>query len=206
MRRLTLAFAVVVSLSCGSSPTDPGGNTPPPAGAGGTSPTAAPTATPKPCVAAGTCEAEVTNTNPPTRIEIRMYQVRKPNGDAAPCLNEDPVAPGTPLGDANVRYWFAPVPVGYTVKLDATAFDRFNKPTNSNCSEENRGCINWRLGFGQQLIDNYSTGHIFQPTFKVIGEGDFQIQAEMMNGTDRVRSPWYWMNFTSNPAESPCSR
>jgi len=139
-----------------------------------------------------------------------MYQVRKPDGDAAPCLNEDTVAPGSPLGEPNVRYWFAPVPVGYRVKLDATAFDRFNKPTNSNClnadGSENRSCISWRLGFGEHLIDEYNTGHIFQPTFRIIGAGDFQIQAEMYNNGDRVRSPWYWMNFTDVASESPCAR
>ena len=210
MRRFALAVAVAVSVSCGGSPAGPENGSPTPTPAATAVPTAGPTPTPAPCVAAGTCEAPVTNTNPPTRIEIRMYQVRKPNGDAAPCQNEDPTAPGTPLGDANVRYWFAAIPVGYRVKLDATAFDRFNKPTNGSCTDangqENRSCINWRLGHGAHLIDEYSTGHIFQPTFRIIGEGDFQIQAEMIVNGDRVRSPWYWMNFVSNPAASPCSK
>jgi hypothetical protein len=133
-----------------------------------------------------------------------MYQVRKPNGDAAPCLNEDPVASGAPA--PNTRYWFAPVPVGYFVKLDATAFDQFNKPTNSDCSEENRGCITWRLEDGQELIDQFGYGHIFQPTFHITGAGDFQIQAEMYNNGSRVRSAWYWMKFVDNPALSPCSK
>jgi hypothetical protein len=200
------------SISCGGSPSGPDGNGGPTTGPNPTTGgnPAAPTATPRPCVADGTCEAPTTSTTRPTRIEIRMYQVRKPNGDAAPCLNEDPVAPGTPLGDANVRYWFASVPIGYRVKLDATAFDASNKPTNGQCTDaggnENRSCINWRLGHGEQLIDEYNTGHIFQPTFRVIGEGDFQIQAEMIYNGERIRSPWYWMNFTSNPSQSPCAR
>jgi hypothetical protein len=155
-------------------------------------------------VVTGKCEDPTTNTQPPVDIHIRMYLVRKPDGDAAPCLNEDPVAPGGPA--PNTRYWFAPIPVGYRVKLDATAYDRFNKPTNSDCSEENRGCITWRFGDGENLIDDYNAGHIFQPTFRVIGAGDFQIQAEMYNNGNKVRSPWYWMSFVSNPAESPCSR
>ena len=202
---------LVGSISCGGSPSGPDGDNanPTPRPVGGVA-TAAPTATPKPCVIAGSGEAETTNTNPPVRIHIRMYQVRKPNGDAAPCLNEDPVAPGNPLGDPNTRYWFAPVPIGYTVKVDATAFDRFDKPTNSDCTnergEENRACLTWRFGVGQDLIDGINMGHLFQPTFHVIGSGDFQIQAEMYNNGSRVRSPWYWMRFTDRPAESPCAR
>ena len=208
MRRYALVFAVAASFSCGGgSPTDPGTNTPPPVTGGGATPTPAARPTPNLC---STCEAPVTNSNPPARIEIRMYQVRKPNGDAAPCLNEDAVAPGNPIGEANTRYWFAPIPVGYTLKLDATAFDRFNKPTNSDCikpnGEENRACITWRFGHGEHLIDSYSLGHIFQPTFRVTGEGDFQIQAEMYDNGSRVRSPWYWMNFTADASQSPCSR
>ena len=207
MRRFVLLFVWPVLLSCGGSPTTPPTENPPP-GPPLTNPTAAttprPTATPPPCVQAGSCEAPTTNTNPPTRIEIRMYQVRKPNGDAAPCLNEDPVAPGGPA--PNTRYWFAPVPVGYRVKLDATAFDQFNKPTNHDCSDDNKGCITWRFGEGEELIDEYGLGHIFQPTFRVAGAGDFQIQAEMYNNGSRVRSPWYWMSFVDNASESPCSR
>jgi hypothetical protein len=198
---------LVGSISCGGSPSGPEETaTPTPRPGGSTAPTAGPTATPNPCVAAGSCEAPTTNTNPPTEIRMRMYLVRKPDGDAAPCLNEEPVATGHPLNDPNTRYWFAPIPVGYRVKLDATAYDRFGKPTNHDCSEENRGCITWRFGVGEDLIDEYNTGHIFQPTFKIIGAGDFQIQAEMYNDGSRVRSPWYWMSFVVNPAESPCSR
>jgi len=59
---------------------------------------------------------------------------------------------------------------------------------------------------GEDLIDEYNTGHIFQPTFRIARAGDFQIQAEMYNDGSRVRSPWYWMSFVADPAESPCSR
>jgi hypothetical protein len=199
-----VASLLVGSISCGGSPSSPEDGTPTPRPAGAAAPTARPTATPRPCVVDGTCEAATVNTNPPTEIRLRMYLVRKPNGDAAPCLNEEPVAPGQPA--PNTRYWFAPIPVGYRVKLDATAFDRFGKPTNHDCSEENRGCITWRFGVGEELIDEYNTGHIFQPTFRIIRAGDFQIQAEMYNNGSRVRSPWWWMSFVDNPAESPCSR
>jgi len=165
--------------------------------------TPVPTPTRPPCTQ-GLCEDPTTNTAPPTRIFVKVFQVLKPNGDPAPCSGEDPSEPGGPA--PFTLYGFAAIPVGYRVVIDATAFDNNNKATNSNCGTDER-CINWRQEDGSELIDNFSTGsNIFQPRFRVTGAGDYQIQAEMLNNGNRVRSPWFWLRFVDNPAQSPCGR
>jgi hypothetical protein len=200
-----LGTAAFLSTSCGGgSPVEPVAVTPAPTATATPAPATGPTPTPAPCVVAGTCEAPTTNTNPPTRVELRVFLVRKPDGDPAPCSEADPAAPGGPA--PNTRYWFAPIPVGYRVTIDATAFDQFNKPTNHDCRDDNRGCLDWRLQDGQGLIEEFSSGHIFQPKFLVTGAGDFQIQAEMYNNGSRVRSPWMWLKFVADRSQSPCGR
>ena len=206
MRRLALfAFVALAAAYCGGSPAGPGGSgdpTPTPTSAPTTAPRATPT--PPPCTQ-GLCEAPVTNTNPPSRIHVKVFLVFKPNGDVAPCGGEDPAAPGGP--GPLTYYGFAPIPVGYRVAIDATPFDRDGKPTNGKCNDDPAGCINWRQEDGSELIADYTQGHIFQPKFRVAGAGDFQIQAEMRDDqNNRVRSPWFWLKFVDDPSQSPCGR
>jgi len=199
--RFGMAVVLLTAMSCG------GGNPAGPPSSSNTSttptPVAAATATPRPTAACtqGLCEAPTTNTNPPARIFVKVFQVLKPNGDVAPCGENDPAAPGGPA--PFTFYGFAAIPVGYRVVLDATAFDAANKPTNADC-DKNEHCINWRQEDGADLIGGYSEGHIFQPKFNAIGEGDFQIQAEMLNNGSRVRSPWFWLKFVERESQSPC--
>jgi hypothetical protein len=199
---VSLAF-----LSCGGGSSGP--TTPVDSPTTSSQPPAASTATPRPTptlppCTQGLCEAPTTNTAPPTRIFVKVFQVLKPNGDPAPCSGDDPAAPGGPA--PFTFYGFAAIPVGYRVVIDATAFDSNNKPTNSTCETDSH-CINWRLEDGAELIENFSTGlNIFQPRFKVIGAGNYQIQAEMLNNGNRVRSTWFWLKFVDDPSSSPCGR
>jgi hypothetical protein len=205
-RSLALLALPLMLLSCGGG----GGSTNPvaPPTTGSQPPAAStatpvPTPTPPPCTQ-GLCEAPTTNTAPPTRIFVKVFQVLKPNGDPAPCSGEDPSAPGGPA--PFTIYGFAPIPVGYRVVIDATAFDSNNKATNSDCAT-NASCINWRQDAGSELIDNFTAGsNIFQPKFYVTGAGDYQLQAEMLNNGNRVRSPWFWLKFVDSPSQSPCGR
>ena len=204
MRRFALILLTASAAACGGSPAGPDSGTPTPTPTAAPTTAPVPTPTPIPCTQ-GLCETPVTNTNSPARIHVKVFLVFKPDGEIAPCSGEDPAAPGGPA--PFTVYGFAPIPVGYRVVLDATPFDRFDKPTNGKCTADPVSCINWRQEDGSDRIVDYSQGHIFQPKFRVAAAGDFQIQAEMRDDQNgRIRSPWFWMKFVDDPSQSPCGR
>jgi hypothetical protein len=107
-----LSGALIVLPACGSS--TPAAPTPSPSPVVVATPTPtpvpAPTPTPTPTPAEG--EPPVTNTNPATRLTMRIFVIEHPDG--------------TYQGDVDPKQ---PIPVGYTARLDVTAKDLDNRET-----------------------------------------------------------------------------
>lgn len=120
IRRLTVfklppVLMAVAALACGGgSPTGPGPTPTPiatPTPAPEPTPTPTPEPTPTPCIY-GLCEAPTTNTNPVLTAFLKVYTVQDELHVWIP--NFDPAKP---------------IKVGYTVKLDLTGKDAYNKDT-----------------------------------------------------------------------------
>ena len=106
-----LAGVLIVLPACGAS--TPAAPTPSPSPVAIPSPTPVPVATPTP-VPTPTPESEppVTNTNPATRLTMRIFVIENPDG--------------TYTGNVDPKQ---PIPVGYTARLDVTAKDIDNRET-----------------------------------------------------------------------------
>jgi hypothetical protein len=107
----------VAAAACGgsTSPATPAIPSPTPTPAAMPTPapvaTPTPTPTPTPCTY-GLCEAPTTNTGPVVQVILRLYTVQDPFGGWIP-------------GWPDSR----PIPVDYTVKLDVTGKDGYNRDT-----------------------------------------------------------------------------
>lgn len=118
MRQITVVLlaAMPVLTSCGAptpaapipSPVAVPSPTPTPVPA----PTPTPVPTPTPCTQ-GLCEPPVTNTAPVVKLVMSLYTVEPPTGGFLP--DPDPKKP---------------IPVGYSARVDVTAKDENNRPTN----------------------------------------------------------------------------
>ena len=75
-------------------------------------PTPVPVPTPTPCTA-GLCEPPITNTSPVVRVKMNLFTIEPPTGGFI--ADPDPSKP---------------IPVGYSARVDVTARDAGNSPTN----------------------------------------------------------------------------
>jgi hypothetical protein len=119
MRNMTVALLAGTPflVSCGAStPATPVASpvavaSPTPAPTPIPTPIPTPVPTPTPCNA-GLCEEPVTNTSPVVKLKLNLYTVEPPTGGFEP--DPDPSKP---------------IPVGYSVRIDATGRDENNSPT-----------------------------------------------------------------------------
>ncbi len=144
-----LAAAILLG-ACGGS-NSPMGVTPTPAPTPTPTPTPAPTPTPTPCPG----ECPVTNTNPVTRAQLRLYILWDKDGKPMPA--PDPVK----------QEVLEPIPVGYTFRLDVTGRDADNLETNG------KGNIEWFVS-DESLVD-VRPRTAWQRDFKILKDGKWTV-------------------------------
>jgi hypothetical protein len=157
-RRL-VPMALLLGLSAcgggGATPTAPATPTPTPIAVTPT-PTPTPSATPDPACNVGLCEAPTTNTSPPVRVILRLYQLFDANGTWV-----------LPTPDPVKQVVKEPIPVGYTIRLDLTAKDKDDQPTN--------GMMGVDFLLSDPSMVDISISSDFQRKVKVLKAGQWEI-------------------------------
>jgi len=153
------AVALFLGLSAcgggGATPTTPATPTPTPVAVTPT-PTPTPSATPDPACNLGLCEDPTTNTAPPVRVILRLFQLFDSNGTWT-----------LPTPDPVKQVVKEPIPLGYSIRLDLTAKDENDQATNGSSG------VNFVIS-DPTMVDIALSGQ-FQRKIKVLKPGKWEI-------------------------------
>ena len=181
VRRLAIPMALSLSLgACGGGsavPTAPPTPTPTPI----PTPTPTPAPTPDPACEAGLCEDPTTNTAPPVRVILRLFQLFDANGTWV-----------LPTPDPVRQVVREPIPLGYTIRLDITAKDVDEKPTN--------GKSDVSLAISDPTMVDIQISGVFQRKVKVLKTGKW----ELYSLVDGVPSNSLGFTFCDPKADPAC--
>ena len=176
---LVLGCAIVVSCGGSSPSTTPNpvlSPTATPAPPTATSPSPSPT--PDPCTV-GLCEPPTTNTAPPDRVLLKLYQLFDEKGQWA-----------LPTPDPFKQKVKEPIPVGFTIRFDVTGKDADGNPTNG------KEQVDWIYSDATMIADSIQSS--FQRKVKVLKPGKWELYV-VFDGT-----PSNSLGFTfCDPAADP---
>jgi hypothetical protein len=175
---MTLTLGLAACGGGGAAPTAPPTPTPtpipPPA-------TPTPSPTPDPACGQGLCEDPTTNTAPPVRVILRFYQLFDANG-----------AWVQPTPDPVKQIVKEPMPLGYTIRLDLTAKDKDEQPTNG------MGHVDFAVS-DPTMVDIAISGD-FQRKIKILKPGQWEIFGTL----DGVASNSLGFTFCDPKADPDC--
>ena len=143
-----------------------------------TTPTPSPTV--DPC-SLGLCEPPTTNTAPPVRTILRLFQLFDAGG-----------AWVLPTPDPFKQVVREPIPLGYTIRLDLTGRDKDDKPTNG------KGDIDFVIS-DPTMVDIALSGD-FQRKIKVLKVGKWEVYGVL----DGVASNSLGFTFCDPRTDSTC--
>jgi len=174
-----LALALAACGGGSSGPTTPATPvaTPTPTPA----PTPTPSPTPDPACEAGLCEDPTTNTAPPVRVILRFYQLFDQNGVWV-----------LPTPDPIKQIVKEPIPLGYSIRLDLTAKDADDKPTN--------GKSDVQFDISDPTMVDITISGDFQRKIKVLKPGKWEIFGKL----DGVASNSLGFTFCDPKADPLC--
>ena len=129
----------------------------------------------------GLCEPPTTNTAPPVRVILRFYQLFDANGNWV-----------QPTPDPVKQVVKEPMPVGYTIRLDLTAKDEQDQPTNG------KGTSDFVVS-DPTMVDISISGD-FQRKIKILKPGKWEIYGTL----DGVASNSLGFTFCDPKADPAC--
>jgi hypothetical protein len=144
-------------------------------------PTPTPTPTPDPACDQGLCETPTTNTAPPVRVILRFYQLFDANGTWV-----------LPTPDPVKQVVKEPIPLGFTIRLDMTAKDVNDQPTNGSSN------VDFVIS-DPSMVDIANSGQ-FQRKIKVLKPGHWELYGTL----DGVASNSLGFTFCDPAADPAC--
>jgi hypothetical protein len=179
LRQAAALGALVFLAACGGgSPAAP--PTPAPTPTPAPAPTPTPTPTPDPC-SQGLCEPPTTNTAPPVRLILRLFQLFDAQGTWV-----------LPTPDPVRQVVGEPIPLGYSIRLDFTGRDKDDEPTNGSGKLE-------IVVSDPDLVDIAISGD-FQRKVKVLKPGKWEIYGVL----DGVASNSLGFTFCDPKLDAAC--
>jgi hypothetical protein len=145
------------------------------------SPTPSPTPTADPACNVGLCEPPTTNTAPPVRVFLRLYQLFDAAGNWV-----------QPTPDPVKQVVVEPMPVGYTVRIDIQGRDVEDKPTNG------KGDV--QIIVSDPLMVDVQISSHYQRKIKILKAGKW----EMYTTLDGVASNSLGFTFCDPATSATC--